>query len=218
MKIFLNDRTIEFLSSFPENPPATAMTMKFQSSGILEAAWEDFKRYEKFRSLLIVDPGIGELKTPAAYESFITFFKLVPAAGGLVKNEKGEFLFIHRLGYWDLPKGKIGKKDLKISGYPDNESVSARAAAIREVQEETGLQTVVIVKELAATWHIYTLKEKYILKKTRWFEMEADSGQPLKPQTSEGIFLVKWTPPGAIHCILSHTYASIRELLLDTIF
>ena len=85
--------------------------------------------------------------------------------------------------------------------------MSAHAAAIREVKEETGLQTVVIHKELAATWHIYTVKEKCILKKTQWFEMEADSGQILTPETREGIFLVKWTPTNAIHCILSHTYA-----------
>ena len=89
---------------------------------------------------------------------------------------------------------------------------------MREVKEETGLQSVVIHKELSATWHIYSGKERYILKKTRWFEMGSDSHQTIKPQTEEGIFLVKWTPPEAIHCILAHTYASIRELLLDVVF
>ena len=29
----------------------------------------------------------------------------VNAAGGLVTNEKGEFLLIRRSGLWDLPKG-----------------------------------------------------------------------------------------------------------------
>jgi hypothetical protein len=33
--------------------------------------------------------------------------KYLKAAGGLVRNEKREYLFIFRLGYWDLPKGKL---------------------------------------------------------------------------------------------------------------
>jgi 8-oxo-dGTP pyrophosphatase MutT (NUDIX family) len=218
MKIFLNDRIIEFLPACPENTLATDLVVEYQSSGNLKEAWEDFSRYGKFRKFLIIDPGIVKHNSSDALKTFISFFKFIPAAGGLVRNEKGEFLFIHRLGYWDLPKGKIDKKDIPGSGYSNHDSLSAHAAAIREVKEETGLQTVAIRKELASTWHIYTVKEKWILKRTRWFDMEADSGQPLKPETREGIFLVKWTSPDAIHCILSHTYASIRELLLEVIF
>jgi 8-oxo-dGTP pyrophosphatase MutT (NUDIX family) len=218
MKIFLNDRTIEFRSAHPENILTSDMVVEYQSSGNLNVKWEEFKRYEKFRNLFIIEPEFHPQHTSAAVEAFISFFKFIPAAGGLVKNERGEFLFIHRLGFWDLPKGKIDKKDFAALEYSDGELSAARVAAIREVKEETGLQTVVILRELPATWHIYTVKEKWILKKTLWFEMEADSGQPLKPETREGIFLVKWTPSGSIHCILSHTYASLRELLLEVIF
>ena len=35
-----------------------------------------------------------------------SLFEIIKAAGGLVVNETGEVLFIHRRGYWDLPKGK----------------------------------------------------------------------------------------------------------------
>jgi 8-oxo-dGTP pyrophosphatase MutT (NUDIX family) len=218
MKIFLNDRTIEFVPARQENPLATDLVVEYQSPGKLKEAWDDFLRYGKFRKFLIIDPEIHKQNASDAFKTFISFFKFIPAAGGLVQNEKGEFLFIHRLGYWDLPKGKIDKKDIPGPGYSNHDSLSARTAAIREVKEETGLQTVIIRKELASTWHIYTAKEKWILKKTHWYDMEADSSQPLKPETREGIFLVKWTSPNAIHCILSHTYASIRELLLEVIF
>jgi hypothetical protein len=34
---------------------------------------------------------------------------LIEAAGGLVKNENKDFLFIYRNDKWDLPKGKIEK-------------------------------------------------------------------------------------------------------------
>jgi len=218
MKIFLNNRPIEFLTTPPENLMSTDLVVQYQPSAKFKKTWEDFKRYEKFRKLYIIDPEMRMPETSAGFASFVSFFKVIQAAGGLVRNEKGEFLFIHRLGFWDLPKGKIEKRDIPGPEYSNQDQSSARIAAIREVKEETGLQKVIITKELTPTWHIYTEKETCILKKTRWYEMQADSGQKLKPQIREGIFLVKWTHPHAIHCILSHTYASIRELLLEVIF
>jgi len=54
--------------------------------------------------------------------------KVIKAAGGLVKNGRGEYLFIHRLNRWDLPKGKV----------EPNEKM--RKAAVREVEEECGIK------------------------------------------------------------------------------
>ena len=178
----------------------------------------DFERYEKFRKFFIIEPGFVSDGNSVAFRVFSSFFKFIPAAGGFVRNEKGEILFIHRLGFWDLPKGKVDKKDIPGPEYSVRDMESAHYAAIREVKEETGLKSVEICKILLATWHIYIAKEKYILKRTQWFEMKADSAQVLKPETSEGIFLVKWTSPDAIHCVLSHTYASLRDLIVDIIF
>ncbi len=218
MKIFLNDRCILFIPHRPESLLPSELLVEFQSAGKLQEDWEDFKRYEKYRKFLIVDPDFNEHNPSGAFAAFRSFFKFIPAAGGLVKNEKEEFLFIHRLGYWDLPKGKIDHMDIQGPGNTKTDLSSASAAAVREVKEETGLKTIAIRRELPATWHIYLTREKWILKQTRWFEMEADSGQKLVPETSEGIFLVKWTPPEGIHCILTHTYASLRELLLEVLF
>src|SRR5665213_1803978 len=53
-------------------------------------------------------------------------YKYIEAAGGLVLNEKGKVLMIHRLGVWDLPKGKLDKGE------------TPRKAAIREIEEESG--------------------------------------------------------------------------------
>ena len=221
MKIFLNDRTIQFSSQEPVDFPETNLVVNFTTSENLQEEYRKFERYPRYLNMIIVEPsspGISGSTAASwnpsfAMESFFSMFTLVEAAGGLVKNEKGEYLFIHRLGHWDLPKGKIEKRDRK-TGRGDEK----RVAALREVMEETGLENVEITRELPPTHHIYTEKEKTILKRTCWFEMVADSSQPLKPQISEGIFLVKWTPPKAIHCILSHTYASLREILLEEIF
>ncbi|MFZ4520773.1 MAG: NUDIX hydrolase [Bacteroidales bacterium] len=218
MKIFLNDRVIEFLAKAPEHPLNSDVVTEYKTEEGLRTVWDEFYRYEKFRNLYIIEPGFCSFGNSVAFHVFSSFFKIIHAAGGLVMNEKGEYLFIHRLGFWDLPKGKIDKKDLPGAGYSREDLQTARVAAIREVKEETGLKKVVITKELGATWHLYTVKEKIVLKKTQWFGMEADSAQPLQPEIREGIFLAKWTSPKAIHCILSHTYASIRELVLEVLF
>jgi len=223
MKIFLNDRTIRFSATTPDNLLPSDMAVPFSPAEKLNEAFCDFERYEKYHNLWLLN---------ANFPEFASIFKYIPAAGGLVKNEKGDYLFIHRLGHWDLPKGKIDKKEIRVAQKDDNHIFSARFcektqvpfpsaagfAAIREVKEETGLKSVGIARDLTSTWHIYKLKDKYILKQTWWFEMTASSSQTLKPQTREGIFLVKWTPPNAIHCIMAHTYASIRELLLEVMF
>lgn len=223
MKIFYNDRVIRFAASAPDNLLPTDMAVAFSSAEKLSEAFCDFERYEKYQNLWVLN---------ANFPEFASNFKYIPAAGGLVKNEKGDYLFIHRLGHWDLPKGKIDKKEIQGALKNGNRDFSARfseinqvpfpsaarCAAIREIKEETGLKSVTITRDLTCTWHIYKPKDKYMLKQTWWFEMTASSSQTLKPQTSEGIFLVKWTPPDAIHCIMSHTYASIREMLLEVMF
>ena len=56
--------------------------------------------------------------------------KQILAAGGLVTNAQGEILWIFRRGFWDLPKGKLD----------DGETI--QSCAIREVEEETGIQNI----------------------------------------------------------------------------
>ena len=41
----------------------------------------------------------------AAFRSFAADFTQIEAAGGVVVNDCGEWLMIHRNGRWDLPKG-----------------------------------------------------------------------------------------------------------------
>ena len=67
--------------------------------------------------------------------------KTIIAAGGLVENEKGEILMMFRRGFWDLPKGKL------------DEGESIETCAVREVQEETGLQNVQLIYFLCKTYH-----------------------------------------------------------------
>ncbi len=127
--------------------------------------------------------------------------KYIKAAGGLVKNEKKQFLFIHRLGYWDLPKGKIEAGE-KIQN-----------AAIREVEEETGVKISLVKKELPSTYHIYEMEGQIILKRTYWFLMKAYQDQHLIPQSEEGISEARWVSLNEIAKLTENTYPSIIEVL-----
>lgn len=118
-------------------------------------------------------------------------FTLIPAAGGLVYNDKKEILLIYRKNKWDLPKGKIEAHE------PTNE------CAIREVQEETGIKELQIIEKLASTYHEYTLNDKPILKRTEWFLMKSNYDGVFEPQLIEDITEVVWKPL---------SYAQIQEL------
>lgn len=139
---------------------------------------------------------------PTAWKSFNSMFTRIEAAGGIVRNAKEEYLFINRFGIWDLPKGKLHQNE------------SAADGALREVTEETGLENLKIIRQLASTYHIYTdRKGKEVLKETTWFEMWCNEAQQLIPQTEEDITEVKWFGAGNLHIPVGNTYASLRLLL-----
>ena len=137
---------------------------------------------------------------------FLNMFKLIEAAGGLVRNLKtNHFLFIFRNKKWDLPKGRINK----------NEEV--QKAAIREVEEETGVENLSITKPLNTTYHIFKRNRKYRLKKTFWYLMETDYNGELTPETKEGIEKAIWIDKKLIVPLKSEMYQNIN-LIISTYF
>ena len=133
---------------------------------------------------------------------FLNMFKLIEAAGGLVRNLKtNHFLFIFRNKKWDLPKGRINK----------NEGV--QKAAIREVEEETGVENLSITKPLNTTFHIFKRNRKYRLKKTFWYLMETDYNGELTPETKEGIEKAIWIEKKLIVSLKSEMYHNINLII-----
>ena len=130
---------------------------------------------------------------------------VVTAGGGLVLNSKDEVLFIFRNGRWDLPKGKVEK----------NESIET--GAIREVEEETGVQDLKITKFLQTTYHVFQRKGRYKLKVTYWYEMRTDYDGELVPEESEGIKKVKWKDMEKAQKALNKSYANIKLLFPEEI-
>lgn len=132
---------------------------------------------------------------------YSSMYKVVEAAGGLVKNAKAEFLFILRHGKWDLPKGKIEKGE------------TVERAAVREVEEECGIGKLKIIKQLPPTYHTYELKGQQILKPSYWFEMSSNDTSNLVPQTEEGITDVRWLKLNDLEMVRNNTYESILDVI-----
>lgn len=133
------------------------------------------EKTQRLESIIIYHHDVAQLKA-----DFESLYKIIEAGGGVVGNEKGEILTMFRRGSWDLPKGKIDKGETK------------EAAAIREVQEETGLNVVNLGDFLLETNHTYkNRKGKRIIKRTYWYKM-ATSETQLEPQIEEDIELCLW--------------------------
>lgn len=125
-------------------------------------------------------------------------FSVVKAAGGLV--EKGDtVLLIHRLGKWDLPKGKLEKGESPPEG------------ALREVEEECGVK-VKLNGKIGSTWHTYMRNGKHTLKKTYWYRMKLVDDSEIKPQVEENIEEVRFMTPPEWKAALYNSYPTIRQV------
>lgn len=133
--------------------------------------------------------------------AFETFFTVSEAGGGIIQNNKKEILLIYRRGKWDLPKGKL------------DEGETLEACALREVQEETGLSAVSIVRPFTITYHTYTEKGKYILKASHWYLMQTEKEEKLTPQTEEDIMEIRWIPRGELEPYFEGAYPAIADIL-----
>jgi 8-oxo-dGTP pyrophosphatase MutT (NUDIX family) len=135
------------------------------------------------------------------WKKLLKIFSFVEAAGGLVEHQSGRFLFIFRNDKWDLPKGKVEKKEILID------------AAVREVMEETGVKDLIIKKHLNHTFHLFSRNGKYKLKKTYWYLMTTTYNGNLEPQFDEGIVKAEWKNKEEIPDLMENAYQNIKILL-----
>lgn len=136
------------------------------------------------------------------YKKICGEFREVNAAGGLVENRRGDYLLIKRDGLWDLPKGhQEAGEDIKVT-------------ALREVQEETGVDDLSLGDLICVTDHCYKRNGIWHLKHTWWYRMYYLKPLDLTPQTEEDITKAAWVAKSSLPPFLKTTYPSIKEVFL----
>ncbi len=193
-KVFFNQKPIvltTYLTSPKEDSPF--FYVKFTNKKFIVHALKS----KKIKKLYLYHS-----KEDKLWYYFFNMFKLIEAAGGLVRNlETNHYLFIFRNKKWDLPKGRINK----------NEGV--KNAAIREVQEETGVENLSIIKSLNTTYHIFKKNRKYRLKKTFWYLMDTNYNGELFPERKEGIDEAIWVEKKSIASLKKNMYQNINIII-----
>ncbi|SOD14547.1 NUDIX domain-containing protein [Pedobacter xixiisoli] len=160
-----------------------------------ESFYKNLKSSKKKNYLLLT-------KNPdAVFKKIKKDLTVIKAAGGLVANAKGEFLFIFRNKKWDLPKGKVDKGE------------KVKDAAVREVEEECGVKVEKRNERICKTYHVYEMGGELILKRTSWYHMTVKGSPKLVPQLEEGITEAVWIAPHEIKAKVKNTYALITDVL-----
>lgn len=154
------------------------------------------KKVETDKFIAIISPA------PAITFAMLSLeFKVVRAAGGVVCNDSGALLMIRSREHWDLPKGHVESGE------------SSSEAALREVEEETGIRGEIIdSRPIMTTWHAYDTYGQWELKSTEWWAMRSIGGE-LSAQRDEGITEVVWCSREQLAERLKSSYATINEVV-----
>ena len=196
-KIFYEQRALIF-------PNIEEKELDFDATSQQLETYEVEKIHNFLRQWLVVplqeDVAIDKVSPEVLSAALLRTFHLAPAAGGVVLAE-GQFAAIERHGIPDLPKGHL------------EEGEDAATAALREVEEETGLKGLKIIRQLLSSWHCYLYEDEWRLKQTSWFLMSTDDPDHTRPQTDEDITEVTFLGPYDLDWFLKNTYRSIAETL-----
>ena len=199
-KVFFKDRTVHIEEGFQEvYSGKSALIYRYSNNRELRELIDSFCTMKHIRNLHIFHEDMKMLM-----EEFRSCFTNIDAGGGVVLNELGEFLVIKRNGIWDLPKGKLEKDE------------NFESAAIREVEEETGLGGLELGHPLLTTYHTYEQGKSSVLKRTCWYLMKCRGSQELRLEEREGITEARWVKPGETDFIVKNSFSSILDLLSNS--
>ena len=199
-KVFINEKKL----SINNSPTTVEKNIRFEGFTTFEIVF-DLLENTSTPEINIYGENAQEI-----WKEFSSMMKMIEAAGGIVINKDEKILFIYRLGKWDLPKGKL----------EPNEKLDE--AALREVEEETGLKELVLENFVNTTFHIYKEKkdgkEIRILKATHWFKMKYIGNETPKPQIEEGITKVDWIDVNHIKDeVFPNTFNNIKLILKEVL-
>ena len=196
-KVFIYDRPVYLCNQWPENEldEDQFLLVNVRVPSDIELVFSTLEDNSSLKAVYMVSPNIEN-----HWSEYTKRLVLIQAAGGLVFNHNRDLLFIFRRGCWDLPKGKLDPGE------------TIEQAAVREVEEECGIEGVQLGSKLLTMHHTYPHKGKMVLKETHWFEMSYE-GIDFKPESKEQITEVSWVAKYDFPKILANTYMSIAEIV-----
>ncbi len=189
--IYFTDKPVVFSSEQADAATSDAFIIA-GDEGLLRT--KVLKMLETHNSILIISGDPDQ-----TFSDFKSEFACVGAAGGVVRNERGEWLMMSRRGRWDFPKGHVEPGE------------TCEETAVREIEEETAVQGE-ILRELCRTWHAYYFEpnHRWEVKCTCWYELRQVRRADLKPQTEEDITSVVWCTEDEVREHLRNTFPTIR--------
>lgn len=198
IKIFSDQKTICLTDEANDFIKETKMFHEYKEKKKLFEFIKKFQEDNEQKEAFIYAKDFKKLS-----KQFLSSFHVVKAAGGVVKNNAGQFLVIKRLGKWDLPKGKSKKNERQ------------KHAAVREVSEECKIsrKDIELINKTYTTYHTYGGKEKLNLKKTDWFEMKYTGTKEPSPQTEESITEALWFNPSQTQEFTENTFPSLIDVI-----
>jgi ADP-ribose pyrophosphatase YjhB (NUDIX family) len=198
-KIYLEKRSIIICSEADQAlTDPNAIRFSIGKDCDLKKMVELFEASDTLQRIYILTADIEE-----TYKKVCGEFFEVNAGGGLVENRRGDFLLINRNGLWDLPKGH------------QDPGEDIRTTALREVQEETGIEELELDKLICITDHCYKRNGIWHLKHTWWYRMLDRKPLDLTPQREEDISKAAWVAKSSLPPFLQNTYPSIVEVFRE---
>jgi len=191
-KVFVNDKPI--ILSDRQTTKTEYEICLYEATRLEEVLHK--LRHTNTKGITLYHSDIDEM-----WQGFQSYFTVVYAAGGLVIKDKNTYLFIFRNGHWDLPKGRMEEGEVETE------------TALREVEEECGIEELELKKPLCKSYHVFYENRKPKLKVTSWFVMLSQYNKPLIPQEEEGISIAQFVPKEALDSLYPKMYANIRELI-----
>ena len=195
-KIYFNGRSIAII---PPEAPASgllgAVRVSEREAGDLATLPERFSQAAS-PEFLEIESGDPQ----AAFKALTSQFRVDVAAGGLVRDAAGRALLFWRRGAWDMPKGHIEAGE------------SLEQCALREVQEETGLEHLALGRPICTTYHTYREGQDFVLKESHWFRMTLTAADEVRVQREEDIETARWCDESQLQELLKGAYPSIRDV------
>jgi 8-oxo-dGTP pyrophosphatase MutT (NUDIX family) len=188
------------ISEEPDRLQKYSLFHKFYTTSELYKLISEFQTDSTIQSVNVYGPNIKHI-----WKIFRIFFTEVSAAGGLVKHVSGKYLFIEKKGKLDLPKGHIEQGE------------NPEKCALREVEEECGINGHSIVKSLEPSYHTYSWEGISYLKKTFWYLMTYNGTMLIEPQIEEGITKVEWLSPEELSKIKNNAWLSLMDMINTSI-